>query len=461
MRQTNPIDSDSRRFDRCLAPCGHWPGATALLFLVVSACTPTPERWSRAQAEGHGPLACADCHQGDVADRGVAAVPSRSCNRRACHGRDADEEVAFGVVSLSHKAHGTTDGPALECAACHIHGPAETALEVPVGTCALCHLEEMSGAGSADCATCHGVLQHDGETSQGVPVSHATLPWIGGRCVRCHYDVSPPDNAVQRVRCLTCHEETPPSDSSSSELHQEHPQLNCTACHLPEAHSVRAMSTAIDLVCSDCHAEPHATGAPAMGRIGLCDGCHQDAHSDQQRMFLGLVADDVMPVPSEKFLMGLTCRSCHAHEDGLEARRSAAAGASCTGCHESPYSSVLAWWEDGVELRVRNVRSFIAAAERLSAPADPDLARAGALLDFIDRGRGVHNLTLTHRLLQRAVGLTAGVTAALGAQSLPTPPLGIAPDADLCSNCHYNLRFDAARSPLGMRDAFHRSVLEP
>lgn len=429
--------------------------ASVLLIVPVHGCSPTPLRWSGN--DGHTALACMDCHVGEVGEAGRASVPEHTCGRGACHDGDAEGVVRLGAVGLTHEGHGG-DGVDLGCVACHAHREGTYALEPRLGTCSLCHMNEMSGARSEDCRACHGVLEHRGETSQGVSVDHGALPWIEDRCVRCHYDVSPPTRAVDPGRCFGCHAR-PPGREAYDEIHLGHAGFTCTACHEPDAHRIREMSSSVDLVCADCHALPHAVAAPWRGQERACGGCHTGAHADQQRMVLGLGFEDVAPVPSEKFLSGLTCRSCHAP---VEAQRSSAGrtdAAACTACHPEEYGRVLTWWRNGVALRVRSARAFAAGVGRMTGPvSSPELARATALLDFVERGRGVHNLALTHRLVQRAVGLTAGVSATLGPRAPSAPSLGLAPDTNACARCHYDLRFDVSRPGTEMSDRFHREV---
>ena len=320
---------------------------------------------------------------------------------------------------------------------------------------------------------------HYGMTSQGAAVPHQDLPWIEGECVRCHYDVAAPRSSVLPARCEACHADPGAIMASGvgRDLHPFHSGVGCTSCHEGDTHHIEAMSSSVDLRCGDCHVDAHSvpfasgTVAPA-----ACNLCHRGEHVEQQRMVLGLVPGEPRAAPSEKFLVGLTCRSCH-----LPPERSADAGKprlgtgrACVGCHRPEYATVLRWWQEGARDRLALVGRYLARAERnltagegatasaaRAAGEHPEvadsLAEAGTLLDLVARGKVQHNLPLAHHLFERVVTLVGVAYRASGGAPPPAPELGPRPRMGFCVYCHY--RLDEPGLARDMNDTFHREVM--
>lgn len=436
---------------------------TALLVLTFTAC----EVAQRDPADPHADLACAACHQGATGERGRAKVPEATCTSAGCHGDRGPAEVRFATVTFPHRDHAAAAPVGLTCAACHTHDRGEDPIRASVDACALCHAGQLAGAEPQECRLCHQTPDHSRLTSQGVAVSHSQLPWIEIGCVRCHYDLASPDHAVAVQSCRECHDrlETLHERAVGRDLHPLHAGLTCTACHARNIHHMEAMSSAVNLVCADCHLEAHTVqlrvvGAPASA---FCSDCHMGVHASQQRLLLG-IRPDGPTLPAGHFIAGITCRSCHVATEGAAAQPTIpirGQAAACAGCHEREYEQVLRWWIDGLNVRVAATTQYLDRASRQLAHA-PDTAQAlvrmaHEMVTLVADAGGQHNLELSDRLLREAVSYVQQGYRGSGVAPPAAPDLGRTPHTGLCSYCHYDPRepwnFEA------MAEDFHQRVL--
>ncbi len=420
---------------------------------------------SAQRADPHADLACRACHQGPAGERGRATVPSSSCQASGCHEAGGPPEVRLATVEFRHRNHGEGGPVEATCAGCHTHDAGGEPLEPSVDACTLCHLSQVSSRAPEDCRVCHQRPNHSRFTSQGVVVSHSELPWMEIGCVRCHYDVSEANTDVASARCRECHTDIAALNQKAvgRDLHPLHSGVTCNSCHEKHMHRVAAMSSAVDLICSDCHTSEHGVKLNGPGQwpeSSVCSACHQGVHAAQQQLILG-VSPEGDVVPSAKFLAGVTCRSCHipTAADSVGPYRGEAQ--ACALCHEKEYTQVLGWWTSGVESRLGAAQRYLRQAEQ-ALPDPPDSARAllataRADVDLVARAGGEHNLELSDRLVRNAVARAQEAYAVSG-RTPPSPPaMGPVPHVGLCSYCHYS-----TSQPLDIRsmpDAFHQRVL--
>ena len=420
-------------------------GRLLLIGVVVAglaACEPAAEE----AGAPHADLTCAECHTGPEGERGRATVPESACLE--CHEDAGPAEVELATVTFPHRNH--TDESEIEatCAACHTHETGEAPLVTTVDGCALCHLGQIQTAEAQECRLCHQQPDHSQLTAQGVAISHSQLPWLEIGCVRCHYDVAEARTEVSGLTCSECHEDMAVLNERAvgRDLHPIHEGLTCTACHEEDLHEVQEISSAVELVCSDCHLAAHELVADSTQWLAsaVCAGCHTGVHAPQQRLVLGIrPGGDV--TPSEKFLAGITCRSCHIPPEApvgptMEPVRGQAT--SCAGCHEDEYVQVLDWWIEGVEARLETTSAYVARASReVGAHSDSAAALvslAGEMLELVEDAGGQHNLELSDRMMREAVD-RAAMAYRLAGRTAPTQPnLGRTPHAGLCSYCHYS-----------------------
>lgn len=445
------------------------PLLTLAVAVLLSACdvggpAGTAGGEQPATATAHSNLACASCHTGPQGERGRATVPERSCRSAGCHEDGGPEEVDVATVRFPHRDHGSSSSFEPSCAGCHTHESGDAPLTASVAACALCHLTQVTSGEAQECRLCHVQPNHSELTNQGVAVAHSELPWVEIGCVRCHYDVSAAETEVASVRCLGCHNnmEAVNQRAVGRNLHPIHSGVTCTSCHRDDIHTVRAMSSVVDLVCSDCHSREHGIplDSSSTGVRNMCVSCHMGVHAAQQRLILGIRPDGAV-MPSEKFLAGITCRSCHIRtgQTGNDAIRGQAA--ACAGCHPAQYARVLDWWLTGLRRRTSSVGAYMEEADR-RIPTGQDSARAlveGArsLVSLVQEAGGQHNLELSDRLLREAVERTREAYTVAGVAPLPPPDLGRVPHMGLCSYCHYDTT--EIWNLEDMPEGFHRNVL--
>ena len=421
-------------------------GRLLLLTLALAACAPSGTRF--AGDDGHGDLTCTTCHRGGETDLGMAAVPEASCLASGCHSDLGPNRVESDLMAFEHRDHGGDSiEVALGCVGCHTHGDDAGALFAGADACAVCHADDLDGDSDGDCQLCHTQPDHVAFTSQLVALPHDQLPQLQQSCVRCHYDVEGLAEDTPSEQCLSCHLEGSTAlavDASEDEVHETHEGKACVSCHASELHRSTAMSSAVQLDCLGCHARPHDVIAMGGETPTIdCNDCHTDSHVEQQRMLLGTeLPAGADGAPSEKFMDGLTCRSCHVASTGSTAATDVRGSArGCTGCHRSEYATVLSWWRQGGDQRVALARRYLDAARSAlggtSGAAADLLGESEELLDFVTAGGPQHNIPLSHDLLDQSLQRSAAAYREAGRQPPEVPSLGRRPRMGICSYCHY------------------------
>ncbi|HEX6558356.1 MAG TPA: cytochrome c3 family protein [Longimicrobiales bacterium] len=445
-----------------LAACQAQPRAAADPGSDTSATVMT----AAGEANQHGGLACAACHRGKKADVGRASVPREACTASGCHEDAGPPEVTLATARFEHRNHGMKSDIALNCAGCHTHGSGQAPLRANVDACALCHVSKLEGSNPEDCRLCHGQPQHTSLTSQGVPIPHAALPFMETGCSRCHYDVLAPRTKVSVETCTSCHART--SDVTrrgiASDLHPNHRGVQCTSCHQAGLHRIGATSSAVSLRCADCHDRAHDQPVSSQSAVvGTCDACHGDAHAGQQRLVLGVVGNEPV-LPSAKFLMGLTCRSCHVPPGAATSSNTVRRGqaAACAACHPAEFKRVLGWWIEGVNTRQRSVSAYVMQAQRALRGA-PDSSRvlldsARSMLALVAEAGGQHNVELSDLIFRTSVSNTTTAYRLAGRTAPAAPALGNKPHVGTCSFCHYSTteNWDFKAMPAGVHEKLVR-----
>jgi hypothetical protein len=422
------------------------------------------------RADSHAGLTCSACHSGGRADLGRASVPRESCTASGCHEDGGAERVRMATATFEHRRHGEEGDIVPSCAGCHTHSEGNRPLRASFDACALCHLPQLTSPESQQCQVCHVQPRHVTLTSAGVPVPHGSMPWAEIGCVRCHYDVADPPIEVATERCASCHANVAEATRRGigMDLHPPHSGVTCTSCHAAGAHQVRAVSSAVDLICTDCHAVAHEMRLAPWDQTGVawenqdaCNVCHAGVHHPQQQLLLGLIPG-APTAPARKFLIGMTCRSCHIPPvAGSPVQAIRGQALACRSCHEPEYDRVLQWWLEGVDRRLRATTAYVHAAQRGLGEAAPDSSRmllssAARVLALVDSAGGQHNLELTDRVFRESVVRVQDAYRIAGRTTPPAPALGRPPHQGLCSGCHYS------GEPLDMRAMprdFHERVV--
>lgn len=449
-----------------------------LAAVVLAACqgdtpagdparTPAQAAAASGMADSHASLPCTACHTGALTGDRVAAVPRETCAASGCHTEGGPSHVSTRTATFRHRDHAQDGEVALSCAGCHTHTEGREPLRVSLDGCALCHLSAIDGNEPADCRLCHQQPQHVTLTSQALPIPHSALPWVETGCVRCHYDVAEPLTRVALARCTDCHgrDSVVIARGIATDLHPSHTAVSCIACHEGDSHRVKAMSSAVQLVCADCHAREHGVDlGPSWPNEGTCTGCHQTVHQPQQRLLLGLLPGEPVS-PSSKFIAGITCRSCHIRSERTVAASIAGnpirgQAEACAGCHRTEYRRVLDWWLQGTRSRTRSVGDYVAraAADLAGSPSDSVrtlVAGAESLMALVMEAGGHHNLELSDRIFRQSVDRVREAYAVAGRVAPPPPTLGSPAHEGMCSYCHYS---DGPWDFRRMTGPFHQSL---
>ncbi|HSG49611.1 MAG TPA: cytochrome c3 family protein, partial [Longimicrobiales bacterium] len=397
---------------------------TGLVSLALVGCASTEGPQARQEGgDPHAGLNCAACHEFTLGSETRLAAellvdadsitvrapaPEARCSNSGCHQDGGPRAVSFRSVTFEHRDHGGDTLVAMSCAGCHGHETGGQPITASVDACSLCHLSDQSAGNHGECRVCHSSLEHAGTTSQGLSIPHEGLAWIEGGCVRCHYDVTSAPTGVSVLSCRACHDsDAVVARGIGEDLHVSHTGVGCTSCHAGEAHRIQAMSTAIALECAQCHLEAHAVAvSTSFPDAGTCNDCHGGAHTAEQRMVLGLLPGVEAPQPSEKFMDGLTCRSCHVPDPRADAGTPVGGTeVGCEQCHRREYRHVLDWWNEGAADRLRQVRNALGRAESAVGGSPEAMARldsARVLVGLVEGGGAIHNLNLSHRLLVQA-----------------------------------------------------------
>jgi len=453
------------------------------------------------QEDPHAEYLCSACHE-YVEDTGSllslarythpdsasvrAPASAARCSDSGCHEDMGPREITYQSVTFPHRFHGLSPEPdatapadttgfqqpyvEMSCAGCHGHASGTEPMTVSTDACSLCHLNEQSAGNRGECRQCHTVMDGAGQVSATLSIPHEDLPWINGGCVRCHYDVSQASTEPLDGTCVNCHLDDPALASASPDpdlVHPQHVDVGCSSCHVAESHDVQGMTTAVNLQCAGCHLEAHEVEVTeSWPERTTCMSCHADSHEAQQRLLLGVIPGWESATPSEKFMQGLNCSSCHIPPgQGGPALATADQGVdgsqlACQTCHLQEYDLVLEWWEEGSAARLARVRGMVSRARRRLQSSEAGLAAvdtAAALVTLVDSAGAVHNLGLSHRMMVEAAETVIRGYNAAGMSPERAPDLGRQPNQGLCSYCHY--RLDDPWLFEEMSGEFHRKVM--
>lgn len=429
--------------------------------LLIAACTgeDAPAPADSGAADPHAQIACRRCHTPSTLPSYAGAVPANACASAGCHDHEGPGIVTVHEVQVDHGLHLSED-VGMECSSCHAHDAGKEPLAVSFSSCAVCHQDDMVAA-TGDCTRCHNHPTDVVQSRLGVEIPHARLPSLGLECRNCHFDVLAAARPIPPERCSTCHETRGSIDlfeADGEQIHDVHSAVGCQRCHESSAHWLTAMKQALELDCRSCHPDTGSLAAIGCDMDRDCLACHEGVHADQQRWLLGLV-DVQTSHAADKFLDGLSCRSCHSRWETRETsgRVARVTSDSCLDCHVTEMRPVFSWWKSGIEQRTALVRQELETASKQLAKSR-DLDRAEALLADVATDRGFHNPVLTHDALVEA---QAAIRAAYASASLPEPSfanLGAAPERGLCSSCHYDPSQETSLE--NMDDALHQRLRE-
>ncbi len=385
---------------------------------------PYHDSWS---ASPHRKIACTNCHKSYGLDGALhgkitglamtaryvtstyspnpkARVADGACLHSGCHAAPVRTAGFLPLGSgtklgFDHAVHLRPTGALgkLHCTSCHNHRGGEEHFSVSASTCFLCHFAD-SGAPDTPCRGCHetpaAVIAAGGSSR----VNHAALP-AKADCRSCHRNVAAGGTATDPSRCTSCH--LRPSPLPPLEMHR--------------AHLGRR-----DVDCFDCHATVTHPGQSDRVLAGRCEGCHQDEHAAQERLYLGEGGAGVSERPALMFYMHVECTACH--RAGGAATDSARVPAhkgvwrsACTECHDLTFEEKARMWQTTIRRAMDRVQGDLERFEARTGGGRSGRARTDVPVEAIrmynearknfdvvaaDPSAGIHNFRYAEDLLK-------------------------------------------------------------
>jgi predicted CXXCH cytochrome family protein len=379
-----------------------------------------------------------------------AEIEDAACLRSGCHTERALEgQVNYQGIGFDHTQHlgELRRGKRLRCTSCHSQivqgnegvdyqgveiGAAH--LRVTAVTCYLCHFKDRpAGEPLAGCTGCHHSPPRF-RSPAGFVVDHPTYVEEMVSCVSCHEDVTGGTGEAGQRRCFNCHNE--PERIAEFEnttlvhrIHIAEHNVECTQCHQPILHRVVSLAETFELDCASCH---------------------QRVHEEQRQMYAGMGGHGSDDMPSSMFLARVSCQSCHGLPGEVPGHEEVklAGEATCMSCHGIRYANILPAWQRELDRKLQQVASLVSGARsttgavpvRTRATVDSLLTLAEENIDFVERGKGAHNVAYADELLRASVGLVEeAVEEGPLPYSVPDLQLGPPISRNVCLQCHVEI----------------------
>lgn len=421
--------------------------------VVCHYMDPFYEQWKTSK---HAGVSCIKCHSfspvfitvttikywtGLYNPRPHARVEDRACLARGCHeGRIEQGKARLDAsITFDHQEHMTKlkRGEKLRCTSCHYSIVQGEHIAVDRKVCFLCHFKGISqGQALGGCPGCHGTPARPVEHG-GFVFSHASYLSIGVPCRQCHLRVAEGTGAVPDGRCYDCHVGRLEKKKDPLAIHRIHVTFNaieCFKCHEPIRHGEIQLVKTFEV---------------------QCDACHKRLHTYQKEMYMGTGARGVPDTPSRMFSAQVACDGCHTksvetRESGVAApgeRKLAAERQSCVVCHGKNYDRMLDDWIGQSRAMAAELSRLVSAGRAAVAEASVSgkrLAEAKALvadakanLDFLQAGRGAHNIEYAYRILRAGYDQVAAAFRLVGREGAPEKPTILASPSSYCTAlCH-------------------------
>jgi hypothetical protein len=354
--------------------------------------------------------------------RPKAIVQDKSCMASDCHpGRIEAGQVTYqDQVAFDHQTHmqDYRTGVYMRCTSCHAQIVQKGHVEMDQRVCFLCHFKDVpQDQALAGCTSCHnfptGEIEHEGFI-----FSHDSYLKVGVACRQCHLQISQGEGGVPAERCYSCHVERTERFEDVDFVHKLHVQerkIDCFLCHDEIQHAEIKMISALEVSCTNCH---------------------QLQHTGEKEMYMGTGGRDVEDTPSRMFTAQVSCDGCHEQPpqvtdgphvwiDGGRTRQ--ARRQSCVTCHGPGYDRMLDDWIREIHRMVELFRPELVRVEKAAAKLpQKERTEAGDLLEdarfnlnFVDRGRGVHNVEYGVKLIKRAADIVDQVRTKLNPNYRP------------------------------------------
>ena len=390
-----------------------------------------------------------------------AEIEDAACLRSGCHSfRNLEGVVSYQglrnpavVVRFDHTQHlgELRRGKQLRCTSCHsqiVQGDEGGHLAVTQVTCNLCHFKETApGEPLAGCIGCHRSPPRV-VSPAGFVVDHEQYVEDLVSCVSCHDQVTSGTGEADQARCYNCHNE--PARIAEFEntvrVHQVHiaeRNVECTQCHAPIQHRMGSLHVGGELDCASCH---------------------RRVHESQQRLYAGIGGHGTENEPSSMFLARVSCNGCHELNRQIRGHEQvrAAGEASCLSCHGIEYVNILPSWQQEMDRKLAVVSEVVADARSVSGSTpvrsriavDSLLRLAEENLEFVQDGKGAHNIGYADKLMRATVDIVREATQ-VGQLPYTVPALDLGPaiGENTCLQCHLGAERKAV--PFGGRQFDH------
>jgi nitrate/TMAO reductase-like tetraheme cytochrome c subunit len=381
-----------------------------------------------------------------------AEIDDRSCLRIGCHSKQLLEgkELFTGKnprvkVSFNHKNHLTQlrRNKQLRCVSCHSQIVQGEHITVTASTCFLCHFKDVPEETKvlSDCLSCHGAPMETIKV-QGIEFEHKDILERGVDCKKCHIHAVTGNGDVPRQRCWSCHmskehleyyDKMRPEERSLF-VHNHHiteHSIECYQCHLEIQHEDK---------------DKNRKELPPIE----CRGCHPDHHKVQIDLYADGKGESAVTDPM--FKVHVNCEGCHIKDEtfGVKGMTRIAKPAACISCHGVKYDNLQNEWIVGTDRLIEQltpaselVVAEISRTEKQGKKIDEAqelYEKASHNIDLIRYGQGVHNVTYSQKLLDKAYENLAQALKSLGSdQQIPPLQMPTVASRGECLKCHFGI----------------------
>lgn len=338
-----------------------------------------------------------------------AEIEDASCLRSGCHdSQKLEGPIEFKQgIKFNHKGHygESMRGIQLKCTSCHSQVVQGNHMAVTDVTCFLCHFRGRLDANKPQtqefCLTCHDYPKADIQIGEQT-YNHELYIKRGVPCQRCHIDAVRGDGHVEERACLQCHDDP--------EQLKEFPKVELIHKNHVTEHKVE---------CFNCHAEiEHSVYTSTEPEEFNCTQCHTDTHLGPRELYSGTGGFGVDPMPAAMFIAQVDCIACHidethyGQEHAMKGTTMRPTVQGCIDCHGDTGREILEMWRELIAEEVVEGRKSVAAAQAVFAKADPHaknyvraeqmLGQAQTNVDFVEFGKGIHNVNYSMELIAKA-----------------------------------------------------------
>jgi nitrate/TMAO reductase-like tetraheme cytochrome c subunit len=345
-----------------------------------------------------------------------------------CHKGDdfMDRNIVFSEkdINFVHRVHFLKDkiGFSFRCQNCHSELVQGRHTAVSVRVCILCHFvgRELTGEPKGRCGICHGSPKDD-ILVWGIPFSHSEYS-KNIECRVCHLHTTKGRGDTDRGKCMECHINSP------------------KYVEFEKLHSLHVVNR--NIKCFKCHGEIRH-GKIEVFRVfsPICQECHGNRHSVQERIYSGSGGVGVPVLPDPMFLSDVMCQGCHSvkkveTEIGTLFELPETSSSACNLCHGEGYDRLLKMWQRLIKERlgklILRARWLMLVGKFSGSEINREVVKTNLEIVERDGSYGAHNIRYINLLLD-AVERELGV-----ADRKPSVEF-IYKNNSGCINCHFGI----------------------